>query len=174
MPAASVARLDQKQPLSGMEGDDGDMQVDDDLVNSPGDDGAEQQEEPTAMLSGGGGSGGDGPPKQKRNRKPTGWYDAMRDLTEPGPDGVVPPRPSDEELEAVNAAHGAGWVTLRQAREYVTEKRKTLARREARQGALGALVRAVRRERAHNRELPQAPLRACLYARRGGSLTHAC
>jgi hypothetical protein len=125
-----------------MEGDDGDLQVDDDLADSPGDDGGGGHEEPPAALLrlSGGGASGEGPPKQKRNRKPTGWYDAMRDLTEPGADGLVPPRPSDEVLLAVNAAHGAGWVTLRQAREYVSEKRKTLSRREARTGACGALL----------------------------------
>lgn len=123
-----------------MEGDDGDLHVDDDLMESPEDEGGgqehgQQETQYAHLLGGGGAPGGSDPPKQRRNRKPTGWYDAMRDLTEPGADGVVPPRPSDEALEAVNAAHGLGRVTLRQAREYVTEKRKTLARRGARQGA---------------------------------------
>ena len=82
------------------------------------------EEELVAEVDAGGESGA----KQTRQRKPKVWYAAMKALMETHGNE----RPSDAELLAVNEAHGGEeGVTLKSAKEYMAERRKTLRKSAA-------------------------------------------
>lgn len=80
-------------------------------------------------------AGGESGAKQTRQRKPKVWYAAMKALMETHGNE----RPSDAELLAVNEAHGGEeGVTLKSAKEYMAERRKTLRKSAADRIAKGA------------------------------------
>ena len=91
---------------------------------------AEQEVEPRARGGSGDGVqllafGGKGRP---RNRKPVGWYEAVRRALG-GENGEPWHEISNKELEEINAEWGEDLVTLKSAREYVSERRKQYLRK---------------------------------------------
>jgi hypothetical protein len=91
---------------------------------------AEQGVEPRARGDSGDGVqllafGGKGRP---RNRKPVGWYEAVRRALG-GENGEPWHEISNKELEEINAEWGEDLVTLKSAREYVSERRKQYLRK---------------------------------------------
>jgi hypothetical protein len=75
--------------------------------------------------------GGAPAPHHTRDRKPEAWYEAMRRAMTcaPGAVGEAPfQSPSTGTLASINAQYGAGKVTLEMAKQYVRERKKSLAR----------------------------------------------